>query len=159
MQLVETLVDKLVASLGMFHKEPLPSDVGHGARMIVENAMGIAEKIPLESRDICVDYFMPGTPITESLMRVESTLPPLTNPGSDVCELDRERRPSQGGDGPNDDMEADKDTVKDGSSASTPNSATESTSVKQPNAPRPRPRKDTGLEALSARNRLQARVV
>lgn len=148
MQLVETLVDKLVASLDMFHKEPLPADVGHGARTIVENSMGIAEKIPLESRDICVDYFMPGTPIAESLMRVESTLPPLTNPGSDVCELDRERRPSQGGDGPNDDMEADKDTAKDGSSASTPNSATESTSVKQPNAPPSQAKKRHGLGSL-----------
>lgn len=149
LQLVDTLVDKLVASLGMFLKDPLPSEVGHGARMIVENAMGIAEKIPLESREVCVDYFMPGAPITELLMKVESTLPPLTNPGSDMSELDRERRPSQGGDGPNDDMEVDKDTAKDGSSASTPNSATESTSLKQPNAPSSREaKKRHGLGSL-----------
>lgn len=77
-QLIEHLISKLVASLEMNLVVPPPVGVDTGARMIVENAIGIAEKIPLESRDVCVDYFPPGTVLNESLMRIETTVPPLT---------------------------------------------------------------------------------
>ncbi|KAF4155897.1 hypothetical protein CNMCM8927_001622 [Aspergillus lentulus] len=78
-QLIDHLVEKFVACLEMNLCEPPPAGLENGARMIVENAVGISEKIPLESRDICVEYFMPGTLVNEAVMKIESGLPPLTN--------------------------------------------------------------------------------
>ncbi|RLL99233.1 hypothetical protein CFD26_107829 [Aspergillus turcosus] len=78
-QLINHLVEKFVACLEMNLCEPPPPGLENGARMIVENAVGISEKIPLESRDICVEYFMPGTLVNEAVMKVEGGLPPLTN--------------------------------------------------------------------------------
>lgn len=135
-QLIDHLVEKLAASLEMHLKDPAPPDLGSGARMIVENAIGIAEKIPLESRDVCVEYFPPGTPVTETLMKVETTLPPLSKPGQDPPSLaqepspaDREKGPmSQEGDGQDEDVDVDGDTGKDASSASTAASSPDGTS-------------------------------
>jgi hypothetical protein len=78
-QLIDHLVEKFVACLEMNLCEPPPAGLENGARMIVENAVGISEKIPLESRDICVEYFMPGTLANEAVMKIEGGLPPLTN--------------------------------------------------------------------------------
>ncbi|KAF4172922.1 hypothetical protein CNMCM8694_005886 [Aspergillus lentulus] len=78
-QLIDHLVEKFVACLEMNLCEPPPAGLENGARMIVENAVSISEKIPLESRDICVEYFMPGTLVNEAVMKIESGLPPLTN--------------------------------------------------------------------------------
>ncbi|EAW06975.1 uncharacterized protein ACLA_086760 [Aspergillus clavatus NRRL 1] len=78
-QLIDRLVEKFVASLEMNLHDPAPPGLANGVRMIVENAVGIAEKIPLESRDICIEYFMPGSLVNEAVMKVEVGLPPLTN--------------------------------------------------------------------------------
>lgn len=78
-QLINHLVEKFVACLEMNLCDPPPPGLENGARMIVENAVGISEKIPLESRDICVEYFMPGTLVNEAVMKIEGGLPPLTN--------------------------------------------------------------------------------
>lgn len=81
--LINRLVDNLVATLVSYLQNPPPPGIDNGARMIVENAIGIAEKIPLESRDICVEYIPPGSPIHEATMKIESgVLPPLTNAAS-----------------------------------------------------------------------------
>ncbi|KAL2845681.1 hypothetical protein BJY01DRAFT_234893 [Aspergillus pseudoustus] len=80
-QITDNLVEFLVATLASHLTDPPPPGFENGARMIIEIALGIAEKIPLESRDICVSYLPPGTPINEATMRVEPStlLPPLTN--------------------------------------------------------------------------------
>ncbi|KAL2842832.1 hypothetical protein BJX68DRAFT_257630 [Aspergillus pseudodeflectus] len=80
-QITDNLVEFLVATLLSHLNDPPPAGFENGARMIIEIALGIAEKIPLESRDICVSYLAPGTPINEATMRVEPStlLPPLTN--------------------------------------------------------------------------------
>ncbi|KAL4749023.1 hypothetical protein BDW72DRAFT_142952 [Aspergillus terricola var. indicus] len=81
--LINRLVDNLVATLVSYLHNPPPPGIENGARMIVENAIGIAEKIPLESRDICVEYIAPGSAIHEATMKIESgVLPPLTNAAS-----------------------------------------------------------------------------
>ncbi|KAL4867900.1 hypothetical protein BDV12DRAFT_109635 [Aspergillus spectabilis] len=78
--LINRLVDNLVATLVNNLHDPPPPGVDNGARMIVENAVGIAEKIPLESRDVCVDYILPGSPIHDATMKIEAgVLPPLTS--------------------------------------------------------------------------------
>lgn len=93
-QLIENLIAKLVASLEMNLVDPPPVGLDTGARMIIENTVGIAEKIPLESRDICVDYFHPGSLLNENVMKIETSVPPLTNVKSDVRgSVDQERGP------------------------------------------------------------------
>ena len=79
--LTETLIEKLVASLGMMLKEPAPPGVDGGVTMIVELAVGIAANLPVESRDVYVDYITPGQLVNEAYMKIESGLPPLINPG------------------------------------------------------------------------------
>ncbi|GLA77037.1 hypothetical protein AtubIFM55763_008918 [Aspergillus tubingensis] len=78
-QLIDRLINSLVATLVAHLHDPPPPGLDNGARMIVENAVGIAEKIPLESRDICVEYILPGTVVQEGTMKVETGLPPLTH--------------------------------------------------------------------------------
>jgi hypothetical protein len=48
--------------------------------MIIELAIGIAANLPIESRDVCIEYFMPGTPIADVYMKLEPGMPPLVNP-------------------------------------------------------------------------------
>ncbi|KAL2814560.1 hypothetical protein BDW59DRAFT_20585 [Aspergillus cavernicola] len=82
-KLINRLVDNLVATLVTNLHDPPPPGLDNGARMIVENAVGITEKIPLESRDVCVNYIHPGTPVHEATMKIEpGVLPPLTNAAS-----------------------------------------------------------------------------
>ncbi|KAL6235870.1 hypothetical protein BDW75DRAFT_229919 [Aspergillus navahoensis] len=79
-ELINRLVDNLVATLVSYLHDPPPPGIDNGARMIVENAVGIAEKIPLESRDICVEYIPPGSVIHDVTMKIETgVLPPLTH--------------------------------------------------------------------------------
>jgi hypothetical protein len=77
--LTDHLIAKLVASLEMNLADPPPAGLEGSARTIVENTIGIAEKIPLESRDVCVEYFLPGTALNETLMKPETGVPPPTN--------------------------------------------------------------------------------
>lgn len=88
--LTDVLIEKMTASLSMSLKDPPPPGLEGGVRMIVELAVGLAANIPLESRDVFVDYVAPGTLVNETYMKVESGLPPLTNPGE---------APSDGGTG------------------------------------------------------------
>lgn len=85
-QLIGQLVEKLTASLSMSLKDPVPAGLEGGVGMIVELAVGIAANLPLESRDVFVNYVSPGTLFNEAYMRVESGLPPLTNPGEGLLE-------------------------------------------------------------------------
>ena len=79
--LTEMLIDRLLDSLGLHLKEQRPAGVEGGVAMIVELAVGIAANLPLESRDVFVDYVIPGQLINEAYMKVEIGLPTLTNPG------------------------------------------------------------------------------
>lgn len=84
--LTDVLVEKMTASLSMSLKEPSPPGLEGGVRMIVELAVGLAANIPLESRDVFVDYITPGTLVNETYMKIESGLPPLTNPGEALAD-------------------------------------------------------------------------
>lgn len=79
--LTTNLIEKLIACLEMHLKEPAPHGLEGGVSMIVELAVGIAANLPLESRDVFVEYVVPGTAINERHMKVDGALPPLTNPG------------------------------------------------------------------------------
>lgn len=85
-QLTEQLVEKLTASLSMSLKDPPPPGLEGGVAMIIELAVGIAANLPLESRDVFVDYVCPGALVNEAYMKVETGLPALTNPGESLSE-------------------------------------------------------------------------
>lgn len=79
-ELIEHLTAELASFLGsQLHDPALPGLEG-GVRMIVENTINIAEKIPLEARDVCVEYFPPNISYHDTYMKVESQLPPLSRP-------------------------------------------------------------------------------
>ncbi|KAL8813890.1 MAG: hypothetical protein Q9223_006850 [Gallowayella weberi] len=84
--LTSTLVEKMVAALNMNLKDPAPAGLEGGVAMIVELAVGIAANLPLESRDVFVEYVYPNSRIDENVMKLESGLPPLTNPGEGIVE-------------------------------------------------------------------------
>jgi hypothetical protein len=79
--LTESLQEKLKASLAMNLKQPPPAELD-GVDPIIELAVGIAANLPLESRDVFVEYIMPGVSVNEAYMKIETGLPALTNPGS-----------------------------------------------------------------------------
>ena len=85
-KLTDSLVENLSAFLSMYLKEQAHGGLEGGVGMIVELAVGIASNLPLESRDVFVDYVLPGSRIEESCMKVEAGLPPLTNPGEGIPE-------------------------------------------------------------------------
>ncbi|KIX94826.1 uncharacterized protein Z520_09516 [Fonsecaea multimorphosa CBS 102226] len=74
---------QLTESLKANLTDPPPPGLVEGVGMIVGQAIGIASNIPLESREICIEYFMPGTPVNETYMKIEPQIVALTNPGSD----------------------------------------------------------------------------
>ena len=74
----------LAASLISFLQEPVPAGIEDSAHMIVELAVSIASNLPLESRDISIVYPMPGDMLQPMIMKVETGIPPLENPGVDT---------------------------------------------------------------------------
>lgn len=79
--LTKILVEMLTADLMANLKEPGPVGLDAGVIGIIELAVGVAANLPLESRDVFIDYVMPGTPVNDQFMKVEGALPPLINPG------------------------------------------------------------------------------
>lgn len=88
-RLTETLNEKLIASLQMFLNDPAPPDLAGGVPMMVELAVSIAQHLPLESREVHIEYFPPGHSIVAEHMKMESGIPPLTAPISEMDEADR----------------------------------------------------------------------
>jgi hypothetical protein len=87
--LTEALNEKLIASLQMFLNDPAPPDLAGGVPMIVELAISIAQHLPLESREVHIEYFQPGHSIVPDLMKIESGVPALTSPIVELDEADR----------------------------------------------------------------------
>ncbi|KAL8662212.1 MAG: hypothetical protein Q9202_004894 [Teloschistes flavicans] len=92
--LTNTLVEKMVAALNMNLKDPAPPGLEGGVSMIVELAVGITANLPLESRDVFVEYIYPNARIDESVMKLEMGLPALTNPGEGLMQDDTASRSS-----------------------------------------------------------------
>ncbi|KAL8926032.1 MAG: hypothetical protein Q9208_003173 [Pyrenodesmia sp. 3 TL-2023] len=84
--LTSMLVEKMIAALTMNLRDPPPPGLEGGVSMIVELAVGIASNLPLESRDVFVEYIYPNAHINEAIMKLETGLPPLTNPGEGIIE-------------------------------------------------------------------------
>ena len=76
--LTDQLKDHLVQSLAVHLVDPPPSDLEGGVHMIIELVVSIAIHLPLESRDVQIEYFMPGYSIMQDHMKLETGIPPLT---------------------------------------------------------------------------------
>lgn len=111
--LTEQLVGRLVSTLRTHLSEPPPAGMDNSARMIVENAVGIAEKIPLESRDVLVEYPLPGSLLADQRMKVETGVPSLTN-------VRAEHRPDQDSEDPDTEDTASSSKEKDISAPPSP---------------------------------------
>lgn len=81
-----SLTEKLIASLSMMLKEPETPGLDNGVSMIIELAIGVAANLPLESRDVFVEYVTPGTFVQDAYMKIETGLPPLVTPGEGPSE-------------------------------------------------------------------------
>jgi len=88
-QLTNTLNEKLIASLQMHLNDPAPPDLAGGVPMIIELAISIAQHLPLESREVHIEYFPPGHAILPDSMKIETTIPALTAPIVEPDEADR----------------------------------------------------------------------
>lgn len=77
-QLTDMLKEHLVSALAVHLQEPAPSDLEGGVHMIIELVVSIAIHLPLESRDVVIDYFLPGSSILHDQMKLETGIPPLT---------------------------------------------------------------------------------
>lgn len=86
--LTNSLNEKLIGSLQMFLVDPAPPDLNGGVPMIVELAIGIAQHVPLESREVHIEYFPPGHGLISELMKIESGIPALTSPILDPEDAD-----------------------------------------------------------------------
>ena len=76
-QLTEILKDRLVSSLSVHLQEPAPSDLEGGLHMIIELVVSILIHLPVESRDVVIEYFPPGHSIMQDQMKIETGIPPL----------------------------------------------------------------------------------
>ncbi|KAF4556122.1 Hypothetical protein D9617_1g079970 [Elsinoe fawcettii] len=81
-QLMDILKEQLIGSLQVHLSDPPMSDLEGGVNMIIELAVSMATHIPLESRDVIIEYYMPGTPLND-MMKQESGIPVL---GTSVAE-------------------------------------------------------------------------
>ncbi|KAF2143333.1 uncharacterized protein K452DRAFT_225499 [Aplosporella prunicola CBS 121167] len=78
--LIAILNEKLIGTLQMYLKEPAPPDLQSNVPMIIELAINIAAHLPLESRDVCIEYYPPGHGIMGEQMKIESGVPALVAP-------------------------------------------------------------------------------
>lgn len=79
--LIREMSDHLISSLQDNLTEPAPPGLDNGVISIIELAIGIASHLPLESRDVYLDYPLPGSLINETYMKLEPGMTPLVNPG------------------------------------------------------------------------------
>jgi hypothetical protein len=77
-RLTDSLKDGLVSALAHHLQDPPPADLEGGVHMIIELVVSIAIHLPLESREVVIEYFSPGYSIMTDQMKMESGIPPLT---------------------------------------------------------------------------------
>jgi hypothetical protein len=87
--LTDKLNEQLIGSLQMFLNDPAPPDLAGGVPMIVELAVSIAQHVPLESREVHIEYFPPGHGLVPEFMKMESGIPALTSPILELDDADR----------------------------------------------------------------------
>jgi hypothetical protein len=78
--LVQELNDKLIAHISAYLVDPPPPDLAGGVFMIVELAVNIAIHVPVESREVGIEYYPPMYVVMPDVMKLEQGVPSLTAP-------------------------------------------------------------------------------
>lgn len=96
--LSRVLADQLCEYLRTLLNDPAPPNLEGYLLPIVAQTLSISANLPLESRDICIEYYFPGTPFNDTFMKLESGMTPLVQPGSaptreEYDEMDDEEEP------------------------------------------------------------------
>jgi hypothetical protein len=78
--LVQALNDKLIAHISAYLVDPPPPDLAGGVFMIVELAVNIAIHVPVESREVGIEYYPPMYIVMPEVMKLEQGVPSLTAP-------------------------------------------------------------------------------
>lgn len=81
--LTDALKTGLVSAVAAHLHEPAPSDLDGGVHMIIELVVSMAIHLPVESRDVQIEYYMPTWPINGEHMKLESGIPALTLSAAD----------------------------------------------------------------------------
>ncbi|KAF4123267.1 hypothetical protein GMORB2_6817 [Geosmithia morbida] len=82
--LMKRTTTNLTNYLYKFLNDPPPAGVDGSTSMIAELAVSIAGNLPLESRDVAINYPLPGDIVRPDIMEVEKTeLPPIDDGDSD----------------------------------------------------------------------------
>lgn len=79
-RLTEMMNEKLMADIGHYLVDPPPADLQGGVSMILDLAVNVASHVPLESREVIIEYFNPLFPLQVEVMKIETGIPALTNP-------------------------------------------------------------------------------
>lgn len=79
-RLTQMMNDKLMVDIGPHLVDPPPVDLQVGVSMIIDLAINVASHVPLESREVMIEYFNPLLPIQSEIMKIESGIPALVNP-------------------------------------------------------------------------------
>lgn len=77
-QLIDLLKQQLAHHLHHHLDNPPMSDLDGGIHMIIELAVAMAAHLPLESRDVQIEYFTPGSLVNYEHMKPESGIPALS---------------------------------------------------------------------------------
>lgn len=85
MRFTQMAVKHLTTHLLNHLQDPAPQGIEGNATSIIELAVGIASHLPLESRDICITYPLPGDQV-QAMMKIEPPLPALENPALDLTQ-------------------------------------------------------------------------
>lgn len=129
--LTTSLTNALTGSLQANLKDPPPPGLHEGVATIIGQAVSIAANIPLESRDVVITYFMPGETINETLMKVESGMTALTNPGQDPSQQRASvavssDSPLGANEGSTDDLDSVEEQIREAAAKATQSSRTDS---------------------------------
>jgi len=81
--LTDMLKDHLINALAVHLQDPPPSDLEGGVHMIIELVVSIAIHLPIESRDVAIEYYMPGHSIVNEQMKPETGIPALATSVAD----------------------------------------------------------------------------
>ncbi|KAF2726118.1 hypothetical protein K431DRAFT_213753 [Polychaeton citri CBS 116435] len=77
-QLTDMLKEHLIGALSVHLQDPPTSDLEGGVHMIIELVVSIASHLPVESREVAIEYYMPGAGFVHDHMKSETGIPPLT---------------------------------------------------------------------------------
>jgi hypothetical protein len=75
--LIELLNRSLMSDIGTYLTNPPPPDLAGGVYMIVELAINIVSHLPLESREVHIEYYPPMYQVQPEVMKLEQGIPLL----------------------------------------------------------------------------------